>query len=122
MVKQNKGKIISISSIAGEIGLVNSAVYSAANGGIINLTKQMAIELAEHKINVNTVSPGIIATQMTEQLLSDKKTKKDLLSNIPLNRFGTPEEIADAVLFLASNDANFITGHNLVVDGGWLTH
>jgi 3-oxoacyl-[acyl-carrier protein] reductase len=122
MIKQKKGKIISLSSIAGKVGLTNSSVYSAANGGIINLTKQMAGELSPHNININTVSPGIIITKMTEKLLNDKNIKRDLLSNIPMNRFGTAEEVADAVLFLASNDANFITGHNLVVDGGWLTH
>ncbi len=122
-MKDNRdGKIISIASIAGIIGLQNSSAHSVANGGIINLTKQLATELSPYKINVNSVSPGIIATDMTKELLTDKKIKERLLSNIPLNRIGTPEEVADAILFLASEDSNFITGHNLVVDGGWLTH
>jgi len=71
---------------------------------------------------VNVVAPGVIATKMTEKMLKDKKTKEVLLANTPLGRVGNPEEIGKAVIFLASNDSNFVTGHTLVVDGGWLTH
>ena len=122
MKKNKKGKIISISSIAGEVGLINSSIYSAANGGIINLTKELAIELSPYKININVVSPGIISVDMMEDQLKSKKVRKELMSNIPLGRMGTPQEVADAVVFLASSNSNFITGHNLVVDGGWLCH
>jgi NAD(P)-dependent dehydrogenase (short-subunit alcohol dehydrogenase family) len=80
------------------------------------------MELSPHNINVNAIAPGIIATKMTEDMLKDKKTKKDLLANTPLGRVGQPEEIGKAAVFLASDDSNFITGHTLVVDGGWLTH
>ncbi len=122
MKSERNGKIINLASIAGIVGLKNSSAHAAVNGGIINLTRQLATELSPYKINVNTVSPGVIATSMTEDLLSNKEIKEELISNIPLGRIGTPEEVADAVIFLASKDSDFITGHNLVVDGGWLTH
>lgn len=122
MVKQKGGKIISIASIAGEVGFMNSSAYCASKAGIINLTRELAMELSPHNINVNVVAPGVIATKMTEDMLKDKKAKEVLLANIPLGRMGNPEEIGKAVIFLASNDSNFITGHTLVVDGGWLTH
>ncbi len=122
MIKEKKGKIINIDSIAGEVGFMNASAYCASKGGVVNLTRELAMELSPHKINVNGVAPGVIQTNMTEDLLNDEKARKELLSNIPLNRFGTPEEIADAVVFLASKDADFISGHNLAVDGGWLTY
>lgn len=122
MVKQKGGKIISIASIAGEVGFMNSSAYCASKAGIINLTRELAMELSPHNINVNVVAPGVIATKMTEDMLKDKKAKEVLLANTPLGRMGNPEEIGKAAIFLASNDSNFITGHTLVVDGGWLTH
>jgi NAD(P)-dependent dehydrogenase (short-subunit alcohol dehydrogenase family) len=122
MLKQKSGKIISVASIAGKVGFANSSAYCASKAGIINLTRELAMELSPHNINVNAIAPGIIATKMTEDMLKDKKTKKDLLANTPLGRVGQPEEIGKAAVFLASDDSNFITGHTLVVDGGWLTH
>lgn len=122
MIKKKKGKIISIGSIFGKVGYGNMTLYSTVNGGIISFTKSLAIELAPYKINVNVVSPGIIATKMNEELLTNLKIKKELLSNIPLERIGLPEEVADSIVFLASNKSNFITGHNLIVDGGWTVH
>jgi NAD(P)-dependent dehydrogenase (short-subunit alcohol dehydrogenase family) len=122
MKERKKGKIINIASTAGIVGLKNSSAHSAANGGIISLTRQLAVELSPYKINVNSVSPGVISTPLTKEILNDVKEKKEILLNIPLNRIGTPEEVADAILFLVEEDSNFITGHNLVVDGGWLIH
>lgn len=122
MVKQKEGKIISIASVAGRVGFMNSSAYCASKAGIINLTRELAMELASYNINVNAVAPGVIATKMTENMLKDKKTKKFLLANTPLARVGQPEEIGKAVAFLASDDSNFMTGHTLVVDGGWLIH
>lgn len=122
MIKQKSGKIISIASIAGEVGFMNISAYCASKAGIINLTRELALELAPFNINVNAVAPGVIATKMTEDLLKDKKTREILLANTPLGRVGQPEEIGKVVVFLASDDSNFITGHTLVVDGGWLTH
>lgn len=122
MKKNKRGKLIFISSFAGEVGLANASAYSAASGGIINLVRELALELSPKKINVNAISPGMVNTEMTEKIFKTKKMKRDFASNIPWGRFGTPEEIADAAVFLASKDSDFITGHNLVVDGGWLTH
>ncbi len=122
MVKQKSGKIISIASAAGEIGSINCSAYCASKAGIINLTRELALELSPHNIKVNAIAPGIIATKMTEDLLKNKKTRKFFLKNTPLDRFGQPEEIAKAVIFLASSDSDFITGHTLVVDGGFLAH
>lgn len=122
MIKQKSGKIISVASIAGEVGFMNTSAYCASKAGIINLTRELAMELSPHNINVNAVAPGVIATKMTEDMLKDKKTKEVLLASTPLGRIGQPEEIGKAVVFLASDDSNFITGHTLVVDGGWLTH
>lgn len=122
MIKQKSGKIISVASIAGEVGFMNTSAYCASKAGIINLTRELAMELSPHNINVNAVAPGVIATKMTEDMLKDKKTKEVLLASTPLGRVGQPEEIGKAVVFLASDDSNFITGHTLVVDGGWLTH
>jgi NAD(P)-dependent dehydrogenase (short-subunit alcohol dehydrogenase family) len=122
MINKKKGKIININSVAGEVGFLNSSAYCASKGGVVNLTKELAIELSPHHINVNGIAPGIIPTNRTEKMLKNEKHQKELLSNIPLNRFGTPENIADAVVFLASADSDFITGHNLAVDGGWLIY
>jgi len=122
MIKQKSGKIISVASIAGEVGFMNTSAYCASKAGIINLTRGLALELSPHNINVNAIAPGVIATKMTEDMLKDKKTKEVLLASTPLGRVGQPEEIGKAVVFLASDDSNFITGHTLVVDGGWLTH
>ncbi|MBU4283936.1 MAG: 3-oxoacyl-ACP reductase FabG [Nanoarchaeota archaeon] len=122
MIKQGKGKIINITSIAGQVGFANSSAYCASKGAIINITRELALELAQYKINVNAIGPGVIETPMTKNLLEDKATKETLLANIPLNRIGKPEDIANAALFLASNKADYITGITLFVDGGWLTH
>lgn len=122
MLKQKSGKIISVASIAGEVGFMNTSAYCASKAGIINLTRELALELSPQNINVNAIAPGVIATKMTENMLKDKKTKEILLASTPLGRVGQPEEIGKAAVFLASDDSNFITGHTLVVDGGWLTH
>lgn len=122
MIKQGKGKIINITSIAGQVGFANSSAYCASKGAIINLTRELALELAQYKINVNAIGPGVIETDMTKDLLEDKAIKETLLANIPLNRIGKPEDIANAALFLASDNSDYITGITLFVDGGWLTH
>ncbi len=120
MIKQNSGKIISIASIAGIVGFENISDYCASKGGIINLTKELALELAKYNINVNAIAPGVIETKMTEGMLKDANSRKNLLAQTPLGRVGQPQDIGKAAVFLASEDANFITGHTLVVDGGWL--
>ena len=122
MIKQGKGKIINIASIAGQVGFANSSAYCASKGAIINITRELALELAQYKINVNAIGPGVIETDMTKDLLEDKATKETLLANIPLSRIGKPEDIANAALFLASDNSDYITGITLFVDGGWLAH
>ena len=122
MIKQGKGKIINIASIAGQVGFADSSAYCASKGAIINITRELALELAQYKINVNAIGPGVIETDMTKNLLKNKATKEALLANIPLNRIGKPEDIANAALFLASDNSDYITGITLFVDGGWLTH
>jgi len=122
MIKQGKGKIINIASIAGQVGFADSSAYCASKGAIINITRELALELAQYKINVNAIGPGVIETDMTKNLLKNKATKEALLANIPLNRIGKPEDIANAALFLASDNSDYITGITLFVDGGWLAH
>lgn len=122
MIKQGKGgKIINISSIAGFIGFPKLAHYCAAKAGVIELTKEAAIELAPYKINVNSIGPGAIKTDMTKGIESDPMQLKQILARIPLGRLGEPEDIANAAAFLASDEADYMTGEVVFVDGGWLT-
>ncbi|MDP2664019.1 MAG: SDR family NAD(P)-dependent oxidoreductase [bacterium] len=120
MKSQNYGKIISTASIAGFVGFASSSIYCATKGAIVNITRELALDLGKYKINVNAVAPGVIATDMTKDMLADEKTKAGLLSGIPYGRIGQPEDIANAVAFLASDESSYITGHTLVVDGGWI--
>ncbi len=116
MMKERRGAIIHMSSIVGLTGNPGQAAYCAAKAGLIGLTKSMAKELASRNIRVNAVAPGYIQTDMTDSLTPDQKTA--MTAHIPLGRVGTPEEIAHAVLYLASPAANYVTGQVLVVDGG----
>ncbi|MEA3378321.1 MAG: 3-oxoacyl-ACP reductase family protein [Nanoarchaeota archaeon] len=120
MKKKKQGKIINISSIAGIIGIENSTAYCSSKGGVIALTKSLAVELAKFNINVNAICPGLIETDMTKGILTNKKTKTELVAKIPLKKVGKPEYIGKAAVFLASKDAEYITGHSLIVDGGWV--
>ena len=116
MIKQRSGKIINIASIIGIIGNAGQANYSASKAGIIALTKTAAKELSSRNINVNAVAPGFIQTDMTAKL--PEQLKEKMMSAIPLSRFGTPQDIAAVCIFLASEDANYITGQTIIVDGG----
>lgn len=116
MTKQRKGRIINISSISGQSGLAGQTNYSASKAGLIGLTKAAAKELASRDITVNAIAPGFIQTDMTDAL-SDK-IRDEYLSLIPLKRFGTGQDIADAVLFLGGGRADYITGQVLAVNGG----
>ena len=116
MMKQRAGKIINMASVVGLTGNVGQANYAAAKAGIIALTKSTARELAGRGINVNTIAPGFIQTAMTDSIPENEKTK--ILSAIPMKRMGKASEVASVVAFLASDDASYINGQTIVVDGG----
>ncbi|MFH0913530.1 MAG: 3-oxoacyl-[acyl-carrier-protein] reductase [Candidatus Omnitrophota bacterium] len=116
MIKQRSGKIVSIASIIGLMGNAGQANYSASKAGIIALTKTVAKELASRNINANAVAPGFIQTEMTAKLTEDIKAK--MMEAIPLGRLGAPSDVANVCLFLASEDASYITGQVITVDGG----
>lgn len=116
MLKQKSGKIINISSVVGLTGNIGQANYAASKAGVIGMTKAVARELASRGITVNAVAPGFIETDMTEEL--SQKNKEAMIANIPLKRYGSVDEVAGVVSFLASEAANYITGQVLVVDGG----
>lgn len=116
MLKQRSGRIINISSVVGLTGNPGQANYAAAKAAVLGFTKSVAREVASRGITVNTVVPGYIDTDMTRALSEDQRER--LLKQIPLERMGTPEDIAHAVAFLASDEAGYITGQSLIVDGG----
>ncbi|MBE7025560.1 MAG: SDR family oxidoreductase [Ruminococcaceae bacterium] len=116
---ENGGAIINISSIVGLVPLRNQCSFAAAKAAVINLTKAMALEMAEKHIRVNAIAPGTVGIAVTNELWKDNSAMAGLLSHIPQGRQGRPEEIANAVLFMASDAASYITGTVLPVDGGW---
>ncbi len=118
MLKQRYGKIINISSVVGLAGNAGQVNYAAAKAGVIGITKSAAKELGSRSITVNAIAPGFITTEMTD-VLSDK-VKQESINNIPLKHFGKPSDVAMAVVFLASDMANYITGQVIQVDGGML--
>ena len=118
MLSQKYGKIIGISSIVGSTGNPGQANYVASKSGMVGLYKSIALEVAKRNINVNIVSPGFISTAMTENLNEDQK--KTYLSRIPMTRFGEPEDIANLVYFLSSDESSYITGQNFHINGGML--
>jgi meso-butanediol dehydrogenase / (S,S)-butanediol dehydrogenase / diacetyl reductase len=113
------GSIINTSSVTGIVGVRNRAVYSATKGAIVALTKNMALDYAQYRIRVNCVCPGFTRTPLAQALLQDPEKEKRLTAMHPLGRLGDPEDVANAVLFLASNLSSWITGHALTVDGGF---
>lgn len=120
MVKQKKGKIINISSIMGGVGFPWLASYCSSKGGINQLTKVLALEWAPYNVNVNAIAPAYIHTPMTSGWLSDQERYQTIIDSTPLGRMGELEDLAGPVVFLASEASNYLTGHVLYVDGGWM--
>lgn len=118
MMKQGKGKIINVSSKAAIVGEPFHAAYSASKGAVLSLTRAMAAELAPYKINVNALCPGTTLTPLGQSALEDPELRKALESGIPLGRLGQPEDHVGSVLFLASDESDWMTGQMIVVDGG----
>ena len=116
MLKNKSGKIINITSVVGHTGNVGQANYTASKAGIVAMSKSLAIEYGKKNINVNCISPGFIGTAMTDKI--DEKHKEAIIAKIPSNRLGKPEDIANAVTFLSSNQADYINGETLHVNGG----
>ena len=116
MLKNKSGKIINITSVVGHTGNVGQANYAASKAGIVAMSKSLAIEYAKKNINVNCISPGFISTVMTGQI--DEKFKEAIVAKIPSNRLGKPEDIANAVIFLSSNQSDYINGETIHVNGG----
>ena len=116
MLKNKKGKVINITSVVGHTGNLGQANYTAAKAGIVAMSKSLAIEYAKKNININCISPGFIKTSMTEKI--DSKYKDLIISKIPSARLGEPEDVANAVLFLASDQSDYINGETLHVNGG----
>jgi 3-oxoacyl-[acyl-carrier protein] reductase len=119
LIAKNSGKIINVTSVAGIVGTVGQINYSAAKGGVISMTKSMARELARNNICANVICLGIVPTDMSEKITTDEKLKEIYINRILLKRFGEPEELTPAFVFLASDEAGYITGQLLAVDGGY---
>jgi NAD(P)-dependent dehydrogenase (short-subunit alcohol dehydrogenase family) len=119
MIKQKRGKIINIASIGAHVGALGSAAYTVSKVGILQLTKVLAVEWGKYNINVNVVSPGLTMTVMAEYV-TKKLPSSQGIDRVPLRRLAKPEDIADAVLFLASSESDYITGQEIIVDGGTL--
>ena len=116
MLKNKYGKIINITSVVGHTGNLGQANYTASKAGIVAMSKSLAIEYAKKNININCISPGFIKTEMTDKI--DEKFKEAIISKIPSSRLGEPEDVANAVLFLASDQSNYINGETIHVNGG----
>lgn len=119
MIPQGGGKIVNIASQMGVVGYVYRAAYCSAKAGVVNLTRVLSFEWARHKINVNAVAPTFVETPLTRPMFEDKAFRDDVLSRIPLGRLGKPEDIVGSVVYLSSPAADLVTGHTLLVDGGW---
>jgi cyclopentanol dehydrogenase len=122
MIKRGGGSVINLSSIFGFVGSDKFSPYCISKGAVVNMTRTLALELAAKNIRVNAVAPGPIETEGLKALFADPSVLENRLGNVPMNRLGQPEEVAEVCLFLASDASSYVTGHNHVVDGGFLIH
>jgi NAD(P)-dependent dehydrogenase (short-subunit alcohol dehydrogenase family) len=120
MKEQGRGKIINTASLTAFIGLPNASGYGISRGGVVSMTRSLAIEWAKFRIHVNAIAPGYFKTHQTAALFADEKRVEWMLSRIPLGRTGLPEDLAGAAVFLASAASDYITGQTLIIDGGWM--
>lgn len=121
-LRETEGTIINMASIYGLVGDVGSTAYNAAKGGVVNLTRSVASDLADGNVRVNSICPGFVDTPMTEGVQDDEEFMQHIKNQTPLERLAEPEEIASVAAFLASEEASYITGANIPVDGGWTSH
>ena len=122
MIRQKKGKIINISSQSGSVGLIMRSAYCASKGGLNLLTKVLALEWAKHNILVNAIAPTFLETPMTKPMLEKEEFRDYVMGNIVLGRLARFEDVTGAVIYLASEASNMVTGHVLLIDGGWTAH
>ena len=120
MKKKKFGRILNTTSTMSHVSLPHRSVYSASKAGLLGMTKALALELASFNITANGISPGPFATEMNTQLLEDPKKNREFMARIPVGRWGRPEEIGSLAVYLCSDAAGFITGTDIVIDGGWL--
>lgn len=120
MIKQEHGKIINVASVFGFAGDGNVVSYCASKGGLILMTKSLAIAWARHNIQVNAIAPGYVETEMNSDVLNQEKVFKHLMNNTPMKRLGQVEDVVGAVVFMSSPASDFMTGETVVIDGGWL--
>jgi NAD(P)-dependent dehydrogenase (short-subunit alcohol dehydrogenase family) len=120
MVRQRKGKIINVGSLACAIGIRGATVYSASKGGVLQFTRALALELAPYNVQVNAIGPGYFRTAMTEPFFQNPQHRQWIESRIPAGRIGEPRDLAGAVIFLAAPASDYVTGQIIYVDGGWL--
>jgi NAD(P)-dependent dehydrogenase (short-subunit alcohol dehydrogenase family) len=120
MIQQGGGKIINMVSVGAVVGFPRQIAYCVTKGGVLQLTKVLSIEWAKHNIQVNAIGPAYIETELTKGMRESKIISEDLLRKTPMGRFGNPEEIVGAALYLASDASSYVTGQTLFVDGGWL--
>ncbi|GAA1545387.1 SDR family NAD(P)-dependent oxidoreductase [Nocardioides humi] len=118
MVERGSGKVINVSSVGGLVGIPSLSVYGASKAAVAHWTKALAAEWARHGVTVNAVAPGLFLTEMNGDALADEDVRRRVLRDVPLRRFGDPEQLAEIVAFLASRSADYVTGQVLAVDGG----
>jgi len=122
MIKQGGGKIINMVSVGAVVGFPRQIGYCATKGGILQMTRVLAIEWAKHNIQVNAIGPAYIETELTQGMRESKVISESLLRRTPMGRFGKPEEVVGAAIYLASDASSYVTGQTLFVDGGWLAY